>query len=286
MIEQLKVRGRVGVQNRDHFSNWRYSFFLRQMLEGGPLDPPKMHLFQIKAWQMAPVSRIYGGDLCRSPDWQHQWQKRAYEHKITWPVQPRNRENVPLGCPCPQAHRHPKRWTNLSLHRDARPNLQQCRLEKRNFSQKSTIKLRPFSPPRGVLGPFGPKVGNRVENEFSGPSGLGSKSYKTESKKSQKVERELKFPLFDSFSTLLLTSWTPGREAPGTHFQLHFQLWARRAQELLWGDWRVTAIKPLWTYNHCKDVHQIRAHFLVSGECADAEGSQEEKNLHQVLVEF
>ena len=31
--------------------------------------------------------------------------------------------------------------------------------------------LRPFNPPRGVLGPFGPKVGNGVENEFPGSSG-------------------------------------------------------------------------------------------------------------------
>ena len=30
-----------------------------------------------------------------------------------------------------------------------------------------------------------------------------------------------------------------GRKAPATHFQLRFQLWARRAQELLWGDGRV-----------------------------------------------
>ena len=33
------------------------------------------------------------------------------------------------------------------------------------------LGLRPFHPPRGVLGPFGPKVGNGVENEFPGPSG-------------------------------------------------------------------------------------------------------------------
>ena len=35
------------------------------------------------------------------------------------------------------------------------------------------LGLRPFNPPRGVLGPFGPKVGNGVENEFPGPSGPG-----------------------------------------------------------------------------------------------------------------
>ena len=49
----------------------------------------------------------------------------------------------------------------------------------------------PFNPPQGVLGPFGPKVGNGVENEFPGP---GSKKLKTESKKSRKnVKKELKF---------------------------------------------------------------------------------------------
>ena len=35
------------------------------------------------------------------------------------------------------------------------------------------------------------------------------------------------------FSTLPLAFWTPGPEGPGTQFKLHFQRWARRAQQLL-----------------------------------------------------
>ena len=44
-------------------------------------------------------------------------------------------------------------------------------------------RLRPFRPP---LGPFGPKLGNGVENEFPGLPAPGSKKLKTESKKSRK----------------------------------------------------------------------------------------------------
>ena len=45
--------------------------------------------------------------------------------------------------------------------------------KKGHSSQAVRLGLRPFHPPRGVLGPFGPKVGNGVENEFPGPSGPG-----------------------------------------------------------------------------------------------------------------
>ena len=52
------------------------------------------------------------------------------------------------------------------------------------------LGLRPFNPPRGVLGPYGPKVGNGVENEFPGPSGPGVQKVKNgvekESKKLKK----------------------------------------------------------------------------------------------------
>ena len=37
---------------------------------------------------------------------------------------------------------------------------------------KSAPNLRPFDPPRGVFQPFGPTVGNGVENEFPGPKKL------------------------------------------------------------------------------------------------------------------
>ena len=61
--------------------------------------------------------------------------------------------------------------------------------------------LRPFNPPRRVLGPFGPKVGNGVENEL-------------------KFQRFFNF--FDSFSTPFLTFWTPGPEGPGNSFSTPF----------------------------------------------------------------
>ena len=93
----------------------------------------------------------------------------------------------------------------------------------------------PSIPPEEFLGPLGPKLETELKMSFPGPSGPRAPKVKNKVKKSQKVEKELKFPLFDSLSTLFLTFWT----APGTHFQLRFQLWARRAQELLWGDGRV-----------------------------------------------
>ena len=92
-----------------------------------------------------------------------------------------------------------------------------------HYQCKRSYDLRPFNPHRVVPGPFGPKVGNGVENEFPGPSSPGvqkvKKKVKKESKKSQKeskkVEKELKFQLFDSFWALFLTFWTPGPEGPG-----------------------------------------------------------------------
>ena len=59
--------------------------------------------------------------------------------------------------------------------------------------------MRPFNPPRGVLGPFGPKVGKGVENEFPGSSGPGAQKVKNG------VEKESKngnFNYFSTFSTL------------------------------------------------------------------------------------
>ena len=103
------------------------------------------------------------------------------------------------------------------------------------------LVLRPFNPPRGVLGPFGSKVGNGVENEFPGPR--GSKKLKTESKKSQKSQKRVEISTFLTLFRLSFNFLGPrGRRAPGTHFQLRFQLWAWRAQELFWGDWRVARL--------------------------------------------
>ena len=73
------------------------------------------------------------------------------------------------------------------------------------------LVLRPFNPPRGALGPFGPKVGNGVENEFPGPSGPGARKVKNRvEKESKKRKFQLFFNFFDSFSTLFLTFGAPG----------------------------------------------------------------------------
>ena len=90
-------------------------------------------------------------------------------------------------------------------------------------SKRKSVWLRAFDPPRGVFGPFGPKVGNGVENEFPGPSGPGVQKVKirrSESKKSQKVEKGLKFYFFDSDFNFF---GPRGRKAQGTHFQFRFQ---------------------------------------------------------------
>ena len=52
--------------------------------------------------------------------------------------------------------------------------------------RKGALRCDPSIPPRGVLGPFGPKVGNGVENEFPGPSGPGAQ------KVENRVEKESK----------------------------------------------------------------------------------------------
>ena len=50
--------------------------------------------------------------------------------------------------------------------------------------------------------PFGPKVGNGLENRFPGPEGPRAQNFKIRvEKESKKVKQEVKFPLFDSFST-------------------------------------------------------------------------------------
>ena len=60
-----------------------------------------------------------------------------------------------------------------------------------------SLRLRPFHPPTRVLGPFGPKVRNGVENEFPGPSGPGLQKVK------KRVEKSQKSGNFNSFSTFL-----------------------------------------------------------------------------------
>ena len=49
-----------------------------------------------------------------------------------------------------------------------------------------SLELRPFNPPRGVLGPFGPKVGHGAENEFPGPPSPGVQKVKNRAEKESK----------------------------------------------------------------------------------------------------
>ena len=65
--------------------------------------------------------------------------------------------------------------------------------------------------PRGVLGPFGPKVGNGVENEFPQPSGPGAQKVKGGAEKESQKSW-----------TLFLTFWAPGPEGPGNSFSTLF----------------------------------------------------------------
>ena len=62
--------------------------------------------------------------------------------------------------------------------------------------------LRPFNPPRGVLGPFGPKVGNGVENEFPGPSSPGVQKLEILSSTGAGVWRKAPKAFLDSSSVL------------------------------------------------------------------------------------
>ena len=94
----------------------------------------------------------------------------------------------------------------------------------------NALALRPFNPLRGVLGLFGPNFGNGVEIYF--PL-RGPKSQNQSRERVKKVERELTFLHFDSFFDSDFNFLGPGA---GTHFRLCFQILARRAQELLWGD--------------------------------------------------
>ena len=72
----------------------------------------------------------------------------------------------------------------------------------------------------GAFWPRAPKVKNRVEKE------------------SKKVEKELRFPLFDSLSTLFLTFWTPGPEGPGNSFSTPFPTLGPKGPRTPLGGWK------------------------------------------------
>ena len=83
--------------------------------------------------------------------------------------------------------------------------------------------LRPFNAPRGVLGPFGLKVGNGVAHEFPGPSGPGAQKVKNG------VEKESKNGKVNYFSTLFRLFFDSvfnfldhGAEGPGNSFSTPF----------------------------------------------------------------
>ena len=99
--------------------------------------------------------------------------------------------------------------------------------------------MRPFHPPRGVLGPFRPKVGNGVENEFPGPSGPGAQKVKNRvEEESKKWKVQLFFNFFDSFSTLFLTFWAPGPEGPGNSFSTPFPTLGPKGPRTPLGGWK------------------------------------------------
>ena len=75
----------------------------------------------------------------------------------------------------------------------------------RVFVEFSATRVATLPSPQRSSWALRPKVGNGVDNEFPGPSGPGAQKVKNG------VEKD---------------------------FQLRFQLWARRAQELLWGGWK------------------------------------------------
>ena len=81
-----------------------------------------------------------------------------------------------------------------------------------------------FCPLQRSFGPFGSKVAKRVRNEFPGPLGPGGPNSRNESKKSQIVEKMVNFDFASNFLD------ARGREAPRTHFELFWPLWAQRAQ--------------------------------------------------------
>ena len=71
----------------------------------------------------------------------------------------------------------------------------------------------------GPKGPGAPKVKDRVEKE------------------SKKLKKELKFPLFDSFSTLFLTFWAPGPEGPGNSLSNLFPTLGPKGPRTPLGGW-------------------------------------------------
>ena len=97
---------------------------------------------------------------------------------------------------------------------------------------KCALKL-PFHHPRGVLGPFGPKVGNGVDNEFPGLQAPVSKNLNRPKKRVKNWKFQLFFKFFDSFSILFFAFWASG---PGSSFSTPFPtLGPKGPRTPLWG---------------------------------------------------
>ena len=115
-----------------------------------------------------------------------------------------------------------------------------CTFEVQNavFRKNATTINSLPSPQRSSWALRGPKLETELKMSFPGPSGPGAqKSQKQSRKRVKKWKFQLFFNFFDSFSTPFSTFWTRGRKGPGTHFQLRFQLWARRAKNSS-GGWK------------------------------------------------
>ena len=86
------------------------------------------------------------------------------------------------------------------------------------FLEIGLFACDPSIPPEEFLGPSGPKLETELKMSSRGLPAAGPKKLKKSRKRVKPVEKELKFPLFDSFSTLFLTFGAPGLEGPGNSF--------------------------------------------------------------------
>ena len=96
----------------------------------------------------------------------------------------------------------------------------------------------PSIPQEEFLGPSGPKLETELKMSSRSLLAPGPKKLTHSRKRVKKVEKELKFPLFDSLSTLFLTFWAPGPEGPGNSFSTLVPTLGPKGQKLLWGGLR------------------------------------------------
>ena len=85
-----------------------------------------------------------------------------------------------------------------------------------------------FARYRGHLGPSGPKLQIEFGNGFPGPFGPGPPKSPRQSRKRVKIVEKLS--ILTLFRLRFALFGPRGREGPGTHFEVHLQLSARKAQ--------------------------------------------------------